>query len=496
MNISNSRIQSDNKNGMRRWLNIFSLSIISGLLTFVYGQEGNYKLENYGNEAALLNGNVTGSISDLSLTYYNPSKLSFIEESKFLISVKAYQWSQLSVENNYGDGKEVSDSEFNAIPSMIAGEFSLDVLPNHKFAYSLISRYRTDRTLVYKSGIIENGPVGGIEDAQASIVNIDLRTKLNDEWFGLTWAHKLNDNFGVGASAFLSIYDFKERGELLISALEDNDEVALLLNRINYGQKAYGIFLKLGMTYNISDIELGANISLPYLGVYNDASIFVQELTGGIDDNFELHDEDGLNSKRKTALGVAVGAGIPIGRNKKSKIHLNAEWFSKVDEYERISLPDNVMDENRNQSQFNEEFKSTFNFGIGANIFFSPKVTLILSGSSDFNAHVSSVNILDELNRNEENVNLFGDFWHIGLGTDLSIAWGNIYTGITYSQTSTNVNRSDDFIPEDIDQSAEGALGGVEYQRFRVIIGVDLPSFKKKFEDKLEKLNISNNKKD
>jgi len=51
---------------MRRWLNIFSLSITSGLLTFIYGQEGNYNMENYGNETALLNGNVMGSISDPS----------------------------------------------------------------------------------------------------------------------------------------------------------------------------------------------------------------------------------------------------------------------------------------------------------------------------------------------------------------------------------------------------------------------------------------------
>jgi len=36
------------------------------VLSFVYCQEGNYKLENYGNETALLNGNVMGSISDPS----------------------------------------------------------------------------------------------------------------------------------------------------------------------------------------------------------------------------------------------------------------------------------------------------------------------------------------------------------------------------------------------------------------------------------------------
>lgn len=484
---------------MKRWQYIFSLSIACGLITLVNGQEGNYKLENYGNESALLTGNVTGSISDLALTYYNPSKLSFLEETKFLISVKAYQLDKFSYENNHGEGKEVSDAQFNGIPSMIAGEFNVGFLPNHKFAYSLISRYRTDRSLLYESGIIDNGLVGGIDDAQASLVNIDLRTKIKDEWFGLTWAYKLNDNLGVGASAFLSIYDFKEKGELLISGLQSDNSTVLLSNKIDYAQKAYGLFVKLGMTYNVSDIDLGANISLPYLGIYNDASILVQELTAGLGtegDSFELFDEEGLKNKRKTALGVAVGAGIPVGKIKRSKIHLNVEWYSKVKEYERITLPDNVLDDNPDQSQFNEEFKSVINFGAGANLFLSKNATLILSVSSDFNAHVSSINILEELNQNEENINAFDNFWHLGLGTELSMKWGDLYTGFVYSQTSTRVNQSSDLIPGDINETIKGALGGLKYERFRLIIGVDLPSFKKKFEEQGKKNTGSNNKED
>lgn len=467
------------------------LSLLGGCLHIVYGQEGNYKLENYGNQSALLTGNVTASASDLALTYYNPSRLSFLEESNVLISIKAYQWKQFSYDNNFGEGKKVNDSEFSGIPSMIAGEFKIASLPNHKFAYSLISRYRYDTNFKYESGIIENGEVGGIEDAQAALLNIYLRTRIKDEWFGLSWAHKLSENFGIGATAFFSIYEFKEKGELLVSGLQSNNEVALLANRLNYNQNAYGVFFKLGMTYKVSNIELGANISLPYLGFYNDAAILVQELTGGLgpdDDSFQYIEEDDLKNQRKTALGIAIGAGIPIG---KSKLHLNAEWYSKVNEYERISLPNSVLDNDRNQSQFNEEFKSVVNFGAGAEVFLSPSITLILSVSSDYNAHVSSLNLLDELNQNESNVNVLGDFWHFGVGTDLSVKWGNLYTGFVYSQTSTDIEKSPDFLPEDIGETVKGGLGSIEFERMRFIIGIDLPLFNKK----MEKLNESSNDK-
>ena len=129
------------------------------LVNRTFCQEGNYRLENYGNNSALLTGNVTASVSDLALTYYNPSRLAFLGESKFLISIKAYQYEQFSYRNNTGPIEKVSDSDFNGIPSMLAGKFQLSFLPNHIFAYSLISRQRTNRNLTYESGLLKDEDV-------------------------------------------------------------------------------------------------------------------------------------------------------------------------------------------------------------------------------------------------------------------------------------------------------------------------------------------------
>ena len=41
----------------------------------VLGQQGNYKYNNYGNRSIILSGNVTGSVTDMGLTYYNPARL-------------------------------------------------------------------------------------------------------------------------------------------------------------------------------------------------------------------------------------------------------------------------------------------------------------------------------------------------------------------------------------------------------------------------------------
>jgi hypothetical protein len=475
---------------MKMSIKIFGVFILSVFFNYSYGQEGNYKFENYGNEPALLTGNVTASISDLALTYYNPARLVFVDTTKFLISIKAYQFDKFTYENKLGEGKNISDSEFNGIPSMIAGEFNVKFLPNHKFAYSLISRYRTERGIAYESGILDNSTVVGIEDSSGSLINIDFQTKLKDEWFGLTWAHKINDNFSIGASTFFSVYQFREKGELLISEQGVDGGVSLLSDKLDYEQSAYGLFLKLGMAYRIADIEIGANISLPYIGISNDASLLIQDFSSGVrfEDKFLFYNGKGLKNKRKTALEMALGMGVPIGKDKRSKIRLNVEWHSKINEYEKITLPASVLNDNTEQSKFNEEFKTVINFGAGMNLFLTSNATLFLSVSSDFNAFISSVSILDELFNSEKNVNVFNDFWHFGLGTDLKTRWGDLYTGFIYSYTSTNVKEPPPVISQNIYQFAEGALGGVKYQRLRVVIGFEIPIFIKlnKLKNKLK----------
>ena len=76
-------------------LTLFML-ISGGIL---WGQEGNYKFENFGNQSVLLSGNLTGSVADLGLVYYNPARLGLIENPSFTIGGKAYQWSKYYFEN-------------------------------------------------------------------------------------------------------------------------------------------------------------------------------------------------------------------------------------------------------------------------------------------------------------------------------------------------------------------------------------------------------------
>ena len=72
------------------------------LLPFLCFGQGYYNSENFGNRSLLLSGNVTGSVDDLGLTYYNPARIALLESPSFSINAKAYQVNSLKLENVFG----------------------------------------------------------------------------------------------------------------------------------------------------------------------------------------------------------------------------------------------------------------------------------------------------------------------------------------------------------------------------------------------------------
>lgn len=471
----------------------FPLSLLS--------QEGNYKFENFGNQSILLNGNVTGSVSDLGLAYYNPARLGLVESPSFTISGRAYEWFNYDFKNVLDTEEDLSDSSFDGIPGTVAGTFEVDFLPGHKFAYSLISRYRTDIGINYASGIIFDDPIGPVEDVAERITDISLKNSVKDEWFGLTWAYPLSEKFSIGASIFGSIYELRADGDTFITVQRTDESVASYTRNLRYKQDVYGLFFKLGAAWRWDKVDMGLNISFPFVSLHDDAEAKFEEFLSGLDDleedRFVFFDLNDLENRRRTSFGVAMGAGVPIG---KSKLHFNVEWFSKLSEYERISIDESVLEERGlTQSPFNEELRSVVNFGMGAEIFLSPSFGLIGSFTSDYSAFISDANLFDLLNQSAKNVNILNDFWHFGFGVDWKIKkFGDLVLGATYSRTSSDIDDQPDLPGGDespsVGEPVEIATEiGVE--RWRFIVGIEFNLLRKKLEE-LPKALQGNGKKD
>ncbi len=165
--------------------------------TIAYGQQ-NYKFENFGDRSMLLNGNVTGSVNDLGATYYNPSRLTTIEEPLFSINGKVYQLNTIKLDNLTASGHTISDSDFAGLPRMVAGTFRLKWLPNSYLAYSFLTRQRTDLNVAYATGLQTSDIIAGQEGDETYQGQVAINNKVNEEWYGASWATKINEKLSFG----------------------------------------------------------------------------------------------------------------------------------------------------------------------------------------------------------------------------------------------------------------------------------------------------------
>jgi len=458
---------------MKRILLNIALIYLSN--NYIFSQT-NYLTENYGNLSILLSGNVTGSVEDLGLTYYNPARLAIVENPAFTINAKAYQWNRLTLTDAVGISKKLSSSKFNSIPSMIAGSFKVNFLEDHYFAISFISKVKSEASFDLLTELKESDFLEDFAGDEKFIAEVDLKNELTDEWFGLTWAKALSKNFSIGISTFVSIYNHTGSNVSKFSALHSQDQVVLFDKEVGFKQKSYGLFWKLGIAWKNPHVEFGLNISPPYLELNSKAELKYDEFLSGIgsgSDVFIFNNLNNLKSSRKVPLGIDFGTGISIG---KSKLHLNLNWHSKISTYDRIVIPE-LQGETGNprELKFIQKLNSVFNYGLGAEIYFSPKFKGIFSFSSDYSSTDKNSNIFDLSINEDQDVNLTFDLYHFGYGVEMKLKRSYLIFGGTYSTGNSVFEKPVDVFTgvENFNEVEESA--SLELSRWRFIIGIDIP---------------------
>lgn len=453
-------------------LKYVSLFILFLFPSWIIGQ-GYYNQENFGNRSILLSGNVTGSVDDLGLTYYNPARIALIEDPVFTINAKAYQVSSLNLENVFGRNGKISDSKFEGVPSLIAGTFNIDKWKKHKFAYSFLSKQRS-RLNFNISREVDPENVDD-EDIDRLVGNFQLDNKETDEWFGLTWGMNIRENFSVGVSTFISVYNASALYDVRFSGLSTANDVDIYNNEISYGQRSYGVFWKIGLAWKLDKLELGVNVDLPYLEVISGGRFRYQNYLSGFnenDDQFEFYDFRDLDSERKEPLGISFGAGLPLGKH---ELHFKADWHAGVSEYDRLVIP--PVREDGTGFAFSEELRSVLNFGIGGEIYLNEKFNLYGSFSTDFSALKSSANIFDLIDSEDRDATFDEDFFHYGFGLDIKLKKLKIVLGSTYSTATGDFSDPIDLPTDEIQDAVNGDSSRITYSRWRFIVGLEIPIF-------------------
>lgn len=460
---------------------IGALALVVWLFPNVASSQGYYNQESFGNRSILLSGNVVGSVDDLGLTYYNPARLALIDEPNFTINAKGYQYESLKIENVFGRNNKISDSNFRDIPSMVAGTFRVGKSDRHKFAYAILSRRKSNSSLGF-SREIEPEKLEEFENVERFVSDLDLRNNESDEWFGVSWSTSLEENFSIGVSTFFSVYNFNGTYDLSYSRLSELDAVALYDNEIHFSQNSYGVFMKVGMAWNLPKASLGLNIDVPLIEVFGSGKMEFKEMLSGIsneDGVFRYAQWEDLKSRRKEPIGVSFGVGLPLGKH---TLHLKTDWHGKVSEYDKLEIPIiNSSGENVSFA-FKEGLRSVINFGMGAEFAVGSKVIIFASGVTDFSPIISNANIFDLIAKESRDINFDADFYHFGLGVQLKTSWSQFVLGGGYSRASINFERPSEFPDSVIETALNDDQAKIIEERWRIILGLEIPIFGKKVE--------------
>jgi hypothetical protein len=449
----------------------FNLLLI--LLPIVLFGQGNYNKENFGNRSILLSGNVTGSVEDLGLTYYNPARIAIVENPIFSINAKAYQFSTIKLKNVFGSDEKLSDSSFDEVPSLVAGTFTIEKWKDHHFAYAFISKIRSRTNINVVKNLESEELMDDLEELDGLTAELNLDNKETDEWFGVTWGTKLKDNLSIGVSAFASVYSYKNKFDLKYVSLDQLQSVNIYNNEIRIQQSSYGMFWKVGLAWKLEKFDFGLNIDLPYLEVYNSGKFRAQEyLSGTENDIFKFIDFKDIKSTRKEPLGISVGAGIPLGKN---MIHTKVDWHGKLSEYDRLVIP--MVDNVPEGFTFKEERRSVVNFGIGGEFYLNDKWNLYGSISTDFSPFKANANIFDLTGDEEDDTNFDSNFYHFGLGVDLKMKRVKLIVGSTFSSGSYKFDQPLNFPDPNLDLIANDDPSKITTTRWQFIIGIEVPIF-------------------
>lgn len=136
---------------------IITTSVIQILLVAnLCAQDGHYWTQQYGTKSMLLSGSVIGGVEDLGAVYYNPARLSVIANPAFLLSASVYEYNKLSITDAFGSSTSAAKAEVRGVPSLAAGTFKLKFLPNHFFAYAVMSRQLSDLSTSYSNEVTQD----------------------------------------------------------------------------------------------------------------------------------------------------------------------------------------------------------------------------------------------------------------------------------------------------------------------------------------------------
>ena len=299
-------------------------------------QDTNYWTDQFGNRARLLGGAVVGSATDLSAVYYNPGALALVTKPELLLAGTVFEYTKINVAG--GERLDAGSSTFRLSPSLFAGEVKIGALRGHRLAYSFLTRQSVDNRVRLR-GSLGGDVLSPTSDLAFLSGDVRLEQGVSEHWLGVTWAHDVRSRAGIGVTQFLAVRNHHASYQTLIQALGKDNEGAVAVDKRDFRYQHWRLLWKIGLATELERWKLGLTVTTPSLGLGGsgaagyDRTLVQQDAGGGGTTQLATDFQPGVASDYRSPFSIAFGASYPLGRLRKTRFHVSAEWFDRVEAF-------------------------------------------------------------------------------------------------------------------------------------------------------------------
>ena len=435
-------------------------------------QDSHYWATQYGNRSRLLAGAVIGSVDDVSAVFYNPGALALIESPELLLSGNVFEYTTVNYQGLVGGEEEFDSNRFKSLPSMVAGEFPFKFLGDNRLAYSFLVRQDFDFRIRERNVLSgDELLLPGLEQL-AGDVRIDQ--DLTESWGGLTWARTLGP-VSVGVTQFIGVRSQRTEFQIAAQALDAAGESLVAVQNRDFRYRAWRILWKAGISKILGSWQFGLSLTSPGVSLGGSGDIgfdstFVVSGGGEPVGGLVTTTQEKLPARYKSPLSIGGGGAYTFNRER-ARVHIAAEWFNRIDEYDVISSEPFVAPSSGDTLSFviTQELRSVFNAGVGIENQFSEVLGAYAGFRTDFNAGLEEPSGEGQYIANVSR----WDLYHVSLGSTFTVERSNFTLG-----TVLSFGRSDPFDPLDflpgIRPPDQQRLAEADLFRITVILGFGL----------------------
>ena len=420
-------------------------------------QDSQYWTVQYGPVAELLGGVVVGSTRDLSATFYNPGALALAEDPSLLASVQSFEATWLSASTE-GPTVDFSDSNISPSPSLFAFALPRSWTGSHTIAISSLTRQDFDLR-------VDDWQVASQGGAESL-----FDQSLNENWFGISWAHKIGQDGGVGLTTYGVYRGQRTRreisGQAALSATSGG--AALLVEDFDYAN--YRLLWKAGFSKQLANWDLGISVTTPSVQVFGSGtasytrSALGADLGGGPAVSVAVQHQEDLESHFDSPLSIALGGAYRRGQN---QFHATVEWFDSVDGFDVLDPSGFASDPAAEGllKRLDQSARSVVNFGLGFQRRVSTRFSFYTAFTTDFtyaNQDDSAANSLSTW-----------DIYHVTAGTSVLVGSTKLTMGAAYSFGADDRPIVTLSVPPGTLPVLTQPVFDVNYSRVRVLVGFD-----------------------